>query len=163
MRIYLSATLPALARALQEGRLGVAGRPVHAVTPALRESYASADEEELEYAAMTAAARSCLDLLAADPQAPRRRVVVAGDVPDSAVRAVPGGPPSLVQVGQDLLLREVAAVHVDDPEAIADVAAAVAALGAAATGDEDARWVLDAVTDHELLWYAAQELADLVS
>lgn len=162
MRIYLSATLPALASALQDGRLGATGRPVHAVTPALRESYASADEEELEYAAMTAAARSCLDLLAADPAAPRRRVVVAGDLPDSVVRATPGGPPSLVEVRADLPLREIAAVHVDDPVASADVAAAVAALRAAAAGDSDAQWVLDAVTDHELLWYAAQELADLV-
>ncbi len=162
MRIYLPITLPGLAAALDSGRLSTDGQPAHAVTPALRESYTSADLEELEYAAMSAAARSSLDLLAADPRAPRRRVVIAADVPDQAVRAHPGGVPSRVEVRLDLPLREVAAVHIDDPAAMPDVAAAVEALGPAAAGDEDAAWVLDAVTDHELLWYAAQELADLV-
>ena len=52
------------------------------VTPALREWYAQADLEELEYAALTHAARASLWLLLADPDAPRRRVVLAADVPD---------------------------------------------------------------------------------
>src|SRR6266568_3681856 len=55
---------------------------VYAVTPALRESYASGDLQELEYVAITHAARASLRLLAADPDAPRRRVVLAGDVDD---------------------------------------------------------------------------------
>src|SRR5207244_1227656 len=73
MRVYLPSTLPALADALREGAVGPA--PLHgfAVTPALREAYASGDEEELEYVAMLAAARESLRMLRADPQAPRRR------------------------------------------------------------------------------------------
>ena len=49
MRVYLPSTLPALADVLRDGQVGPA--PVHgfAVTPALREAYASGDEEELEY------------------------------------------------------------------------------------------------------------------
>src|SRR5215469_11465566 len=80
MRIYLPSTLPALADVLREGTVGPA--PVHgfAVTPALREAYASGDEEELEYIAMLAAARESLRLLRSDPVAPRRRVVLDADV-----------------------------------------------------------------------------------
>ena len=36
------------------------------------------------------------------------------------------------------------------------------ALAAAEAGDEDARFVVDGVEDHELAWYAAQELGVLV-
>ena len=55
--------------------------PGFAVTPSLREAYASGDEEELEYAAMTEAARASLRMLAADPAAPPRRVVLAAEIP----------------------------------------------------------------------------------
>jgi hypothetical protein len=51
---------------------------------------------------------------------------------------------------------------VDDPTAEADVRRAVAALPAAEAGDEDAGWVVDALEDHELGWYAAQELDALL-
>src|SRR3954453_20095679 len=54
----------------------------HAVTPALRESYREGDEEEMEYVAQLDAARAALVLLADDTDAPRRRVVLATDVPD---------------------------------------------------------------------------------
>jgi hypothetical protein len=38
----------------------------------------------------------------------------------------------------------------------------VAALPAADAGDEDAQFVVDAVEDHELGWFAAQEIGPLV-
>jgi hypothetical protein len=38
----------------------------------------------------------------------------------------------------------------------------VVALRAADAGDEDARFVVDSVEDHELAWYAAQEIGVLV-
>src|SRR6202008_2762655 len=82
MRIYMPATLPGLAGLLRKAEIGPAPFRAFAVTPALRESYASGDLEELEYVAMTQAARASLRLLAADPDAPRRRVVIAADVPD---------------------------------------------------------------------------------
>ena len=65
MRVYLAATMPALRAALEAGEIGPAPLAGFAVTPALRESYASGDEEELEYAAMAVAARASLRLLAA--------------------------------------------------------------------------------------------------
>ena len=57
MRVFLAATLPDLAQALKAGQVGdgLGPLPGFAVTPALREAYASGDTEELEYAAMTEA------------------------------------------------------------------------------------------------------------
>ena len=46
--------------------------------------------------------------------------------------------------------------------AAADVRRAADALPAADAGDDDAAFVVDAVEDHELGWYALQELADLL-
>ncbi len=82
MRVYLPATLPVLAGVLRAAEIGPAPVQAYTVTPALREWYASADMEELEYAALMYAARASLRLLRADPDAPRRRVVLAADVPD---------------------------------------------------------------------------------
>src|SRR3954467_14141460 len=87
MRVYVPATLPMLAAAVTTG--SVDATVAAAVTPALREWYIEGDAEELEYAAMLAAARSSLRLLAADPAAPRRRVVVAVELPDGAARPAP--------------------------------------------------------------------------
>jgi hypothetical protein len=56
----------------------------------------------------------------------------------------------------------VASLHVDDPAVLDEVALAVELLGAAETGDEDAAFTVDGIDDHELLWYATQELPDLL-
>jgi hypothetical protein len=163
MRVYLPSTVPALAAVLTAGRIGPAPLAGFAVTPALRESYASGDLEELEYAAMTEAARASLRLLAADLGAPRRRAVLAADVPDDQVsRPVGSEGPAAVLVGAEVPLARVASVHVDDPAAVADVGAAVAAIPAADRGDDDAKFVVDGAEGHELLWYAAQELPYLL-
>ena len=85
MRVYLASTLPGLAEILADGQAGPAPLRAFAVTPALREAYASGDDEELEYTALLVAAKQSLRLLDADPGAPRRRVVLAADVPDAQV------------------------------------------------------------------------------
>jgi hypothetical protein len=162
MRVYLPSTLPALARLLAEAQ--TAAPPVRgfAVTPALREWYSSGDEEELEYVAMTHAARASLRLLHGDPSAPGRRVVLAAEVPEGYVAGVAGfDEPALVQIGVPVRLSDVVSGHVDDPGAAADVRAAIAALSAADGGDEDARFTVDGAEGHELLWYATQELPHL--
>ena len=71
MRVYLPSTLPALTAALKAGEIGPAPIAGFAVTPALREGYASGDLEELEYVALLEAARAALRLLAGDPTRPR--------------------------------------------------------------------------------------------
>src|SRR5437764_13543521 len=85
MRVYLASTVRGLAAALRAGEIGPAPLTGFAVTPALREWYASGDLDELEYAAMAVAARASLRLLAADHGAPPRRVTLAADVPDEQV------------------------------------------------------------------------------
>ncbi|MFE0855467.1 DUF6912 family protein [Streptomyces mutabilis] len=167
MRVYVPLTLSGLAEARRTGQLGTGPLVAHAVTPALREWYLSDDIEELEYAALNRAALASLRLVAADSGAPRRRVVVAADVPDGAATVDPdrGLDPSAlgeVRLAGPLPLAKAASVHVDSADAEADVAAAAGALAAADAGDDDAQFVVDGAEDHELLWYATQEIASLV-
>jgi len=116
-------------------------------------------QEELEYVAMMHAARASLRLLAADPAAPRRRVVIAADVPEDKVRHDLGfDEPTVVQITAPVPLDRVGSGHIDDPEAMEDVASAVAALDAADAGDQDAQFVVDGAEGHELEWFATQEL-----
>jgi len=162
MRVYLPATLPALAELLRTGEIGPDPVPGFAVTPALREWYASGDLEELEYVAMTHAARASLRLLLSDPDATRRRVVLAADVPDEVVGHGGGfDEPTLVVLSAPVPLAWVVSGHIDDLLGLADVSKAVAALPAADKGDQDAQFVVDSAEGHELLWYATQELAYL--
>ncbi|MFF3851426.1 DUF6912 family protein [Streptomyces sp. NPDC002328] len=177
MRVYVPLTLPALAEAHKAGELGSGPLLAYAVTPALREWYVSDDVEELEYAALGRAALASLRLLAAEPAAPRRRVVVAVDVPDGATASDPaydraagadadqGDDPTAlgrVRVSVVVPLAKVASVHVDAEDAEADVAAGARALAAADGGDDDAQHAVDGAEDHELLWFATQEIPNLV-
>ncbi|MFF5705363.1 DUF6912 family protein [Streptomyces sp. NPDC012794] len=166
MRLYVPLTLPGLAEAHKAGQLGPAPVRAYAVTPALREWYVSDDIEELEYAALGRAALASLRMLAADPAAPRRRVVVALDVDDKAVTAVPGLDEATlgqVTLAAPVRLAAAAAVHVDAEDAEGDVAAAAAALEAADAGDDDARFTVDGAEDHELLWFGIQEIPGLLA
>jgi hypothetical protein len=168
MRVYVPTTLAALAQAHPVGALEQPA--AYAVTPALREWYVSDDLEELEYAALVRAAQSSLRLLAADPRAPRRRVVVALDVPDAAVRPFDGDEyQDQASLGRVVLtgpvkLAKAAAVHADSDEedVLEDVAAAVGAVAAADAGDADAQFSVDGAEDHELLWFATQEIPGLL-
>ncbi|HEX5568789.1 MAG TPA: hypothetical protein VFY14_18010, partial [Streptomyces sp.] len=67
-----------------------------------------------------------------------------------------------VRIEEAVPLDKAAAVHIDGREAEADVSAAADALGAADQGDDDARFVVDGADDHELLWYATQEIGNLL-
>jgi hypothetical protein len=160
MRVYLATTMTGLARLLADGF--VEAPVAHAVTPALREWYVEGDAEELEYAALTIAARASLHELAADPAAAPRRVVLAADVADTAARPAPDVERAAVRLAGPVALRDVVSAHVDDADAADDVRRALAALAAAAAGDEDAQFVVDGVEDHELGWFAAQEIGPLV-
>ncbi|MFC3577952.1 DUF6912 family protein [Streptomyces yaanensis] len=167
MRVYVPLTLSGLAEAYKTGELAAGPVVAYAVTPALREWYLSDDIEELEYAALSRAALASLRLLAADPGAPRRRVVVAVDVPDGAAAVDPDrglDPAALgeVRVAGAVPLAKAAAVHADAADAEADVTAATDALEAADGGDDDAQFVVDGAEDHELLWYATQEIPNLL-
>jgi hypothetical protein len=161
MRVYLGMTLTELADAVAQGGFGPPTL-AYAVTPALREWYAEGDQEELEYAATRAAARSSLYRLRLDADAPRRRVVVAVDAPDGMVSPDAGEGRAAVTVNVALPLNAVDAVHVDDAEAVDAVRAAAEVVVDADAGDEDAAFTVDEAEAHELLWYARQEIPDLL-
>ena len=159
MRVYVGLTRSALAAAKAAGALD-APLTAHAVTPALREFYATADADELEYAALMAAADDCLPLLAANPDEPRRRFVLACDSGDAANDPEPG--PSGVVVASPIPWRDVKAIHADDPAAAPTIAAAAEAYAAAMAGDDDARFTVDEADGWELMWFATQEADDLL-
>ncbi len=157
MRVYLPSTLTTVA-ALQRDR-EVAGGTGWAVTPALRESYASGDSEELEYAVLARAAQQSLELLADDVRAPRRRVVLVAEVPDAAVAPASDDElapdPGEVRVVGPVAIRAIEAVHVDEPESVPLVRAVLID-----PEDEDAAGDLE---DAHLLWYATQEIDELTA
>jgi hypothetical protein len=160
VRVYLPCTLQRLRAALATGEVdaGLA----YAVTPALREWYVEGDADELEYAAGVAAARASLRLLASEGDLPRR-VVLAAELPDGEARPAPDLDRAAVRLTAPVALRLVDSALVDDPLAADDVRRAAAAVAAADAGDDDAAFVVDSVEDHELGWWAVQELAALVA
>lgn len=162
MRVYLPATVPLLAEWLDAGEVGPPPLTVCAVTPALREWYTGGDRDDLEYAAFSAAARLSLALLADDLAAPARRVVLAADVADRSVLAAPDGTagPGGARLTDVVLIADVAAVHVDDAAAAGPVTAARQAL---ADAEPDSDLLVEEVADHELSWYATQEVDALLA
>ncbi len=163
MRIYLPATTTVLRTLVDEGALP-GPHTAFAVTPQLRQFYElsddEADTEELEYAALLAAARASLRLLDIDPMAHRRRVVLAADVPDAAVTPLddPDTDRGAIRVAADVRLKDIASAHVDGADAEDDVRAAVNVVLEADLGSEDAQFVVDQAEGHELAWYATQEI-----
>ncbi len=160
MRVYLPATMPALRRLLDTGRLGDPPLPAYAVTPSLREWYAEGDDEELEYAVTALAAAASVRLLDADQDAPRRRVVVVAEVPDA--EPAPHVDRAAVRVRSVVSMRDVQAVHVDDPAAVGDVTVAADAVIEADLGSDDAAFRVAQAEGHELQWYASQEIGPLL-
>ena len=145
MRVYLPATTAILADLARTGELGPAPLRGYAVTEAVRKAYDESDEEELEYWATCLAAEDSFRLLAAgaaDTIAPRR-VVIAAELADGLLTAA-AEPLGAVSLADPVPLTRVAAFHLDDP---------------AFTVDPDDP---EGAADQELLWYAAQELGDLL-
>ncbi len=164
MRVYLPSTLSGLRALLDAGELDPPPLPGYAVTGALREWYAEGDEEELEYAAMTLAARASVRLLdralLLEPGLAARRVVVVAEV--SAAEPAPDVDRAAVRVQDSVPLRLVQAVHVDGDDAEADVRAAAESLVEADLGSADAAFVVEQAEGHELQWFATQEIGPLL-
>jgi hypothetical protein len=162
VRIYLPATVSTLDAVRSAGEVGPGPVTGFAVTPALREWYAEGDEDELEYAAFSDAARASLRMLDADPLAPRRRVVLSADVPDGTVTPRPDLDRAVVRVDGTVPLSALACLHLDGEDAEKDVAAAVGVVLEADLGDEDAQFVVDGAEGHELEWYDVSEIDHVV-
>ena len=165
MRVYVPATWPVLRTLVKDGEFSPIGGTAFALTPRLRERYVTGDDEELEFAAMTEAARASLRLLAVElglgeDGTPPRRVVIAADLEDVTLR--PDLDDGAVKISGTVPLEKVAAVHVDGEEAEYAVTQASAAVDKADMGDLDAEFLVGEAEDHDLAWYDPSEIANLV-
>jgi hypothetical protein len=165
MRVYVPATLAMLQRLVADRSLRPVNGTAFAVTPALRESYAEGDDEELAEVALREAALASLRLLAggdddSDDELPPRRAVLVADVGDVTLR--PDLDHAVVRLSRPFAIDDIVAAFVDTAAAEAAVTAAIAAIDAADLGDEDAELLVGDAQDHDLAWYAAQELPFLL-
>jgi hypothetical protein len=163
VRVYLPATISVLRRLVETSECGPAPLTGFAVTPGLRESYVDDDTEALEYAATLEAARASLRLVAADPGAAPRRVVIAAELSDSVVAVRDDLDLGVVHVADPVSLRQVVSVHVDDHDAEPAVRAATAVIDAADLGEPEVSDAIDDTEAFELAWYATQEIGDLLA
>jgi uncharacterized protein DUF6912 len=171
MQVYIPATLAMLQQLVTEGSLWPVNGTAFAVTPTLREAYAEGDDDELAEVALREAALASLRLLAddaagaADPKAatkslPPRRAVLTAELDDVKYR--PDLDDAVVRVGAPVAMEQVIAAYVDNAAAEAAVVKAVEVIDAADLGDEDAELVVGDALDHDLAWYANQELPFLL-
>lgn len=133
-----------------------------AVTPALREAYAEGDDDELAEVALRDAALASLRLLAGDdtPDLPPRRAVLVADAAE--VKPRPDLDDAVVRLTGEVALKDVVAAYVDNSDAEPAVRRAVEVVDAADLGDEDAELTVGDAQDHDLAWYAPQELPFLL-
>jgi hypothetical protein len=164
MRVYVPATLAMLAELVADGFLQPRAGTAFAVTAALREGYAEGDQEELAEVAIREAALASLRLISGEPSGglPLRRAVVVADTADETVTLRPDLDDAVVRVRGRIAMNQVAAVYVDNAAAEPAVRAAIDVIDAADLGDEDAELTVGDAQDHDLAWYAPQELPFLL-
>ena len=169
MQVYIPATLAMLRQLVADGSLSPVNGTAFAVTPTLRESYAEGDDDELAEVALQEAALASLRLLAAEsndgtPDALPRRAVLAAEVDlgESGVKYRPDLDDAVVRLAGPVAIDKVIAAYVDNAAAEPAVTAAIAVIDAADLGDEDAELVVGDAQDHDLAWYANQELPFLL-
>ncbi|OBH16520.1 MULTISPECIES: hypothetical protein [unclassified Mycobacterium] len=162
--VYIPATLAMLQRLVADGSVRPVNGTAFALTPALREAYAEGDDDELAEVALREAALASLRLLADDAGAsgslPPRRAVLAAEVGDVSYR--PDLDDAVVRLGGPVALADVIAAYVDNAGAEPAVTKAIEAIDAADLGDEDAELIVGDAQDHDLAWYANQELPFLL-
>jgi hypothetical protein len=171
MRVYIPATLAMVAKLVADGSLWPVSGTAFAVTPRLRETYAAGNDDELGEVALAEAALASLRLLAAATEAaaasqdglPPRRAVLVADLDDTAeVTLRPDLDDAVIRLRTPVRIDDVTAAFVDNASAEADVTAAIGLVDAADLGDEDAELVVGDAADHDLAWYASQELPFLL-
>jgi hypothetical protein len=161
MRIYIPVTMSTLRDVVASRAVTPAGGVVFAVTDDLRQEYADADDEELEYLAMSDAARACLRLLAAaGEEEAQLRVVIAADV--SIVVPTPDRDRAAGTVTGPVPWKQIASVHLDGAEAADVVRSAAAVVDQADLGDDDAEFAVGSAEDLALAWYAPGEVVYLI-
>jgi hypothetical protein len=180
MRVYIPATLALLQQLVADGSMFPMSGTAFAVTPTLREAYAEGDDEELAEVALREAALASLRLLSFDEEdaddananaadaadevteeaLPVRRVVLVADVESATIR--PDLDDAVVRLGGPVALSDLVAAFVDTAAAEPAVRAAIGVIDAADLGDEDAELIVGDAQDHDMAWYATQELPFLL-
>jgi hypothetical protein len=174
MRVYIPATLALLQQLVADGSMFPMSGTAFAVTPTLREAYAEGDDEELAEVALREAALASLRLLSfdeddddgdgddevADAPLPVRRAVLVADVESATVR--PDLDDAVVRLGGPVEFSDLVAAFVDTAAAEPAVRAAIEVIDAADLGDEDAELIVGDAQDHDMAWYATQELPFLL-
>lgn len=176
IRVYIPATLSLLRQWLAASEVRPLAAVAFAVTDALRRQYPDTDEEELEFLALSDAARASLRLLSADAatapdlttadgsadagSSAMMRVVVAADVPE--VTEDDRSDRAAVRLAGPVRWKDVASVHLDGADVAEVVRQAAAAVDAADLGDLDAEFVVGEAESHYLAWYAPGEVRYLL-
>jgi len=164
VRIYLPMTMQGLRGLHQDARLAPAPRVGHAVTDEYRDLTPDIDEEEREYLVLMAAGVESLQMIATSGDTPRR-IVVSADV-DAAHVHPRAGSPTAVEVSTEITLRQCSSVHSDESDAEPDVSAAAIAMRSSSGVDSSAPAatdVSDPLIDRELLWFATQEIPEVLT
>jgi hypothetical protein len=132
------------------------------VTPTLRESYFEGDDDELAEVALREAALASLRLLAAegDSGLPPRRAVLVAEVDGATLR--PDLDDAVVRLDGPVGIADVIAAYLDNAAAEPAVLEAIEVIDSADLGDEDAEFTVGDAQDHDLAWYASQELPFLL-
>ena len=162
MRVYVPATLAMLQQLVADRMLHARSGTAFALTHALRESYAEGDDDELAEVALREAALASLRLLAGEGTSdlPPRRAVLVAEVADATPR--PDLDDAVVRLSGPIAFDDVVAAYVDNADAEAAVLPAIEAVDEADLGDEDAELTVGDAQDHDLAWYAPQELPFLL-
>ena len=178
MRVYVPVTLAMLQQLVDDGSLRPVNGTAFAVTPTLREAYSEGGDDELADVALREAALASLRLIgfdsgetgeAATKELPARRAVLEADMEEGGVEQGVAGitlrpdlDDAVVRLAGEVRLNQVIAAYVDNAAAESAVLAAVEAIDAADLGDEDAELTVGDAQDHDLAWYAPQELQFLL-
>ena len=160
IQVYIPATLAMLQQLVTDGSLWPVNGTAFAVTPTLREAYAEGDDDELADVALREAALASLRLLAADATVRPRRAVLSAEVDDVKFR--PDLDDAVVRLGAPVAIDQVIAAYVDNADAEQAVNKAIQVIDAADLGDVDADLIVGDAQDHDLAWYANQELPFLL-
>ncbi|WP_156662616.1 hypothetical protein [Mycobacterium sp. 1274761.0] len=154
-----------LQRLVADRSMSAVNGTAFAVTPALRESYSEGDEDELADVALREAALASLRLLAGaadegDGGLPPRRAVLVAEVNDATPR--PDLDDAVVRLAGPVAFDNLVAAYIDNQSAEQAVLSAIDVIDEADLGDEDAELTVGDAQDHDLAWYATQELPFLL-
>jgi hypothetical protein len=169
MKVYIPATMSTLARLMSSQQ--VDAHVAYGVTEQARQTSDSVGEEAIEKGCLASAASyalRALSMLASSE--PPRRVVIVAEVSEDVVRSrreLPGiasvyPVPYLVRVDCPVPLSKVVAVYLDDPDAEADLAAGMDAIGWSDLGSGTALMRVGAAESREPHRHSVEEIPGLV-